>query len=65
MSTDTTMTPEELATFLKVPIRTVYRYVQNGSIPFLRINARRVRFSKSDVVTALSKRGLSPTKMER
>jgi excisionase family DNA binding protein len=42
------MMPHEVATLLKVPIRGVYRLIQDGTLEIIRIG-RRIRFDESDV----------------
>jgi excisionase family DNA binding protein len=42
--------PEEAATYLGIKTATVYAWVERGSIPFLRIGGRLVRFNPSELV---------------
>ncbi len=46
--TTKTMTPDELAEYLNICTRTIYRMVQKREIPFIKVRGR-VRFREKDI----------------
>lgn len=42
------MTPDELAEYLRISPRTIYRMVQKRELPFIKIRGR-VRFQQEDI----------------
>ena len=52
------MTPSEVASLLKIHIKTVYKLAEKGIIPGNRIG-RSWRFSRSDVLELVSTKGLA------
>lgn len=52
------MTPSEVASLLKIHLKTVYKLAEKGIIPGNRIG-RSWRFSRSDVLELVSTKGLS------
>jgi excisionase family DNA binding protein len=43
----------DVAHFLKIPKREVYRLVHEGSLPSVRVGRRRLRFRQEDVVRVI------------
>lgn len=54
------MTPSEVASLLKIHLKTVYKLAERGVIPGNRIG-RSWRFSRSDVLELVSSKSLSLT----
>ena len=52
------MTPSEVASLLKIHLKTVYKLAEKGIIPGNRIG-RSWRFSRSDVLELVSTKGLT------
>ncbi len=52
------MTPSEVASLLKIHLKTVYKLAEKGIIPGNRIG-RSWRFSRSDVLELVSTKGLA------
>jgi excisionase family DNA binding protein len=46
---------QEAAKFLRLKISTLYSLVEKRQIPFFRIGKRKLLFSKSDLINALTK----------
>ena len=53
------LTAEELEKFLRIDRKTIYRYVQLGLIPYLRMESN-LRFSKHQVQRWLEERSFQP-----
>jgi len=53
------VTAKELEALLKIDVKTIYRYVQNGFIPYVRIQSN-VRFRKREIVEWLDRQSLRP-----
>lgn len=48
-------TPDEVARILKVDKRTIYYWIEKGTIPYVRINKKVVRFRPIDVEEFIQK----------
>jgi len=56
------MDVEELAEYLGESKRSVYRYIQTGDCPpYIRLNARNIKFDKRDVDTWLESKKVRPS----
>jgi len=53
------LTAKELEEFLRIDVKTIYRYVQLGLIPYVRMQSN-VRFSKHQVERWLRERNYQP-----
>jgi len=58
------LTAEELEKFLRIDRKTIYRYVQLGLIPYLRMESN-LRFSKHQVQRWLEERSFQPRPVNR
>ena len=58
------LTAKELEAWLRIDVKTIYRYVQQGRIPYLRIESN-VRFSKHQVLEWLQERSFQPRRVRR
>ena len=59
------MTRKEVSEFLKMPIRTIDYLVTTKQLPFFRIGARSVRFSKDRLMEYLKNRECAEYKLKR
>jgi excisionase family DNA binding protein len=62
--TSDVMTADEVATFLRVNIKTVYDAVKAGEIPAVHV-MKTIRFSKTALNSWLDRGGLPPAKRKR
>lgn len=53
------LTARELEAFLRISVKTIYRYVQLGTMPYLRIESN-LRFPKHQVLRWLEERNFRP-----
>jgi excisionase family DNA binding protein len=58
------LTAKELEAFLRIDVKTIYRYVQQGRIPYLRMESN-LRFSKHLVLQWLQERSFEPRPVNR
>jgi excisionase family DNA binding protein len=58
------MTAKELEAFLRIDVKTIYRYVQLGRIPYTRMESN-VRFSKHQILRWLEERSFQPRPVRR
>jgi excisionase family DNA binding protein len=58
------LTAGELEKFLRIDVKTIYRYVQQGRIPYLRMESN-LRFSKHQVLEWLQERSFQPRPVNR
>lgn len=53
------LTAKELETLLKIDIKTIYRYVQQGLIPYVRIQSN-VRFIREQIIEWIEEQNYQP-----
>ena len=53
------LTAKELEAFLRIDVKTIYKYVQLGLIPYVRMESN-IRFSKHQVLRWLEGRSFQP-----
>ena len=58
------LTAKELEALLRIDVKTIYRYVQEGRIPYLRMESN-LRFSKHQVLQWLQERSFEPRPVNR
>jgi excisionase family DNA binding protein len=58
------LTAKELEALLRIDVKTIYRYVQEGRIPYLRMESN-LRFSKHRVLQWLQERSFEPRPVSR
>ena len=58
------LTAKELEAFLRIDVKTIYRYVQQGRIPYLRMESN-LHFSKHQVLQWLQERSFEPRPVRR
>lgn len=56
---DEMLTAQELARLLKISVKTIYRYVQEGLIPYVRIQSN-VRFPKRKILEWIERQSYQP-----
>lgn len=52
-------TAKELGQLLKISVKTIYRYVQQGLIPYVRIQSN-VRFPKREILEWIARQSFRP-----
>ncbi len=58
------LTAKELEALLKIDVKTIYRYVQRGLIPYVRIQSN-VRFVRKQIVEWIEKQSHRPNLVSR
>ncbi len=53
------LTAQDLEAFLKIDVKTIYRYVQRGLIPYVRIQSN-LRFLKSQILVWIENQNYDP-----
>ena len=53
------LTAKELEQLLKISVKTIYRYVQRGLIPYVRIQSN-VRFPKREILEWINRQSYRP-----